>query len=195
MCQHSNPIDCQSLLPRRKLRLTRAFAVLCVTSVSLWGRSPAIGVTKPISGPSSVVFAGDSVTTNRGPAQKGPELAEHPNWLDKGVSGQQSDEVLARFQTDVIDPRGCNASNCPLAETDDPTPSRYERINIWNAWSELYALSQGVSVADYRFALVAEEDHYVPDLPIAGVDLSAAGYAVMTSIEDVMSVISSLSTN
>jgi hypothetical protein len=152
-------------------------------------------VTKPISGPSSVVFAGDSVTANRGPAQKGPELAEHPNWLDKGVSGQQSDEVLARFQTDVIDPRGCNASNCPLAETDDPTPSRYERVNIWNAWSELYALSQGVSVADYHFALFAEGDHNVADLPIAGVDLSAVGYAVMTSIEDVMSVISSLSAN
>jgi hypothetical protein len=35
----------------------------------------------------------------------------------------------------------------------------------------------------------------VPDLPIAGVNLSAAGYAVMTSIDDVMSVISTLSSN
>jgi hypothetical protein len=145
MCQHSDPIDCQSLSPRRKLRLTRAFAVLCVTSISLWGRSPAIGVTKPISGPSSVVFAGDSATANWGAAQKGPEFAEP--------------------------------------------------INTWNAWSELYALSQGISVADYHFALLAEGEHYVPDLPIAGVNLSAAGYAVMTSIDDVMSVISTLSSN
>ena len=34
---------------------------------------------------------------------QGPQFAEHPNWVDKGISGQNSSQVLARFQTDVID--------------------------------------------------------------------------------------------
>lgn len=29
-------------------------------------------------------------------------LAEHPNWIDRGVSGQTGSQVLARFKTDVI---------------------------------------------------------------------------------------------
>jgi lysophospholipase L1-like esterase len=244
MYQQSNPTDCQSVIPRRNLRLTRAFAVLCVASVSAWGSSPAIGETKPVSGPPLVVFIGDSVTANWGTGQEGPEFAEHPNWIDKGVSGQKSDEVLARFQTDVIDlhpeivqilvgtndvypgwpseanaidsaanvqamvqmaqahgihvilatipPWGCNASNCLLAETDDPTSTRYERINIWNAWIELYALSQGIPVVDYHSALLAPDgEHYMPDLTIDGVDPSAAGYVVMTQmVENVVNAIS-----
>lgn len=31
-----------------------------------------------------------------------PEFAEHPNWIDKGIRGQNSSQVLVRFQTDVI---------------------------------------------------------------------------------------------
>jgi hypothetical protein len=96
---------------------------------------------------------------------------------------------------DTLHPCGSNTSNCLSAEADDPTPSRDERPNVWNAWSELYALSQGISVADYRSVLLAEGEHYLPGLPVAGVDLSAAGYAVMTSIEDVVNVISSFCAN
>jgi lysophospholipase L1-like esterase len=198
MCQRRNAIYRQSLTRRRKIDLTLAVAVLYVASVSVCGSSAAITATgqpiKPISAPPSVVFIGDSISVIWGSGQEGPEFAEHPNWIDKGVSGQTSSQVLARFQTDVIDlhpqivhilvgtndvypgwtleptkgsigngidspadveamvqmaqanfvhvilatipPWGCDAANCALAETADPTPSRYDRINIWNAWIE-----------------------------------------------------------
>jgi lysophospholipase L1-like esterase len=246
-----NPVDCQGLIRRRKLDLTRAFAVFCVASVTVWG-SAASAVPKPVYGPPSVVFIGDDVSASWGAGQGGPEFAEHPNWINKGVSGQKSDEVLARFQTDVIDlhpeivhilvgtndvdpswslvpsganaidsaanvesmvrmaqangihvilatilPWGCNASNCLVAETDDPASSRYERINIWNAWIELYALSQGIPVVDYHSALLAPDgEHYLPNLTIDGVDPSAAGYVVMIPmVENVINAISSFYAN
>lgn len=251
MCLHSNPIDCQNLIRRGKLDLTRAFAVFCLASVSIWGNA-AIAVTKPVVGPPLVVFIGDDVSANWGGGQEGLAFAEHPNWINRGVGGQKSDEVLARFQTDVIDlhpevvhilvgtndvypgwslfpsganaidsaanveamvrmaqanhihvilatipPWGCNASSCPLAETDDSTLSRYERIDIWNAWIELYALSQGIPVVDYHSALLGPDgEHYEPDLTMDGVDPSAAGYVVMTPmVKNVIDAISSLYAN
>jgi lysophospholipase L1-like esterase len=195
MCQRRNEIDLESLTRRRKIDLNLAVAVLYVASVSVCGSSAATTATgqpeKPISAPPSVVFIGDSISAIWGSGVEGPEFAEHPNWIDKGVSGQTSSQVLARFQTDVIDlhpqivhilvgtndvypgwtlepsegtagngidspadvesmvqmaqanyvhvilatipPWGCDAANCTLAETADPTQSRYDRINIWNA--------------------------------------------------------------
>ena len=32
-----------------------------------------------------------------------PEWSQHPNWTNKGIVGQNSNQILARFQTDVID--------------------------------------------------------------------------------------------
>jgi acyl-CoA thioesterase-1 len=241
MRQRRNTIDGKAIRRRRKLDQTRAFAVFCVSFVSVWGSSAVIGCTtgqfeKPVSDPPSVVFIGDSITAIWGSGQEGPQFAQHPNWINKGVSGQNSDQVLARFRTDVIDlqpdivhilvgtndvypgwtlvpsdpnaidspanvedmvqmaqangthvilttipPWGCLASNCVLALAADPTPGRYGRINIWNAWIEQYASSQGIPVVDYHSALVAPDgEHYVPDLTLDGVHPSTAGYAVMT---------------
>jgi hypothetical protein len=101
--QHSNAIDRQGLTRRRKLNLARALAVLCVVTVSCWGSSAAIGPTEPFSAPPLVVFIGDGISAIWGAGQEGPEFAEHSNWIDKGVSGQKSDQMLAPFQTDVID--------------------------------------------------------------------------------------------
>jgi lysophospholipase L1-like esterase len=255
MCQRRNAIDRQSPTRSRKIDLTLAFAVLYVASVSVCGSSAAIAATgqpeRPILAPPSVVFIGDSISAIWGSGQEGPEFAEHPNWIDKGVSGQTSSQVLARFQTDVIDlhpkivhilvgtndvypgwtleptegtpgngidspadveamvqmaqanfvhvilatipPWGCDAANCTLAETADPTPSRYGRINIWNAWIEEYALSQGIPVVDYHSALLAPDgEHYVPELTLDGVHPSAAGFVVMTPmVENVINAIAS----
>jgi len=263
MCQHSNAIGCQGITEHRKLDLTRAFAVLCVLSAGVWGIGAPIGCAityseKSLSDPPSlpdppsvpdlpsVVFIGDSITAIWGGA---PEFADQTNWIDKGVSGQNSSQVLARFQTDVIDlnpgivhilvgtndvypgwtlvpsnadainspanveamvrmaqangihiilatipPWGCDASKCAPAEIADPTLSRYERIDSWNAWIEQYALSQGIPVVDYHSALVAPDgEHYVPDLTIEGVHPSAAGFAIMTPmVEQVINELSSL---
>jgi lysophospholipase L1-like esterase len=256
MCRHSNAIDSQALTRRRKIDLARSFVVLFAVAVSVCGCGAAIvgpgQPEKPIPSPSSLVFIGDSISAIWGSGQEGTEFAEHPNWIDEGVSGQNSSQVLARFQADVIDlhpqivhilvgtndvypgwtlvpaqansidspanveamvqmaqangiqvilatipPWGCDASNCTLAETADPTPSRYDRINIWNAWIEEYALSQGIPVVDYHSALLAPDGlHYLPNLTLDGVHPSAAGYVLMTPmVENVVNAISSLHAN
>jgi lysophospholipase L1-like esterase len=58
---------------------------------------------KTITDPPSVVFIGDSITAIWGSGQQGPQFTQHPNWVDKGISGQTSSQVLARFQSDVVD--------------------------------------------------------------------------------------------
>ena len=254
MCQHGNTIDRQGITGHRKLDLTPAFAVFCVVSAGALGIGGPIGCAtahseKSLADPPSVVFIGDSITAIWGSGQEGSEFAEQTNWIDEGVGGQNSSQVLARFQTDVIDlnpgvvhilvgtndvypgwtlvpsnanainsaanveamvqmaqangihiilatipPWGCDASKCAPAETADPTLSRYERIDIWNAWIEQYAFSQGIPVVDYHSALVAPDgEHYVPDLTLEGVHPNATGYVIMTPmVEKVISEISSL---
>jgi lysophospholipase L1-like esterase len=88
---------------RRKLDRIRTLAVLCI-AMSACGCGAATGPTdhlqKAMADPPSVVYIGDSITAIWG---SGPQFAEHPNWVDKGISGQNSSQVLARFQTDVVD--------------------------------------------------------------------------------------------
>jgi hypothetical protein len=43
-----------------------------------------------------VVFIGDDTTANW-------PMGDHPNWINRGVAGDTTDQMLARFQTDVID--------------------------------------------------------------------------------------------
>jgi hypothetical protein len=50
----------------------------------------------PLTKLPKVVFIGDE-TTSYWP------MADHPNWINKGVPGNTTDQMLARFQTDVID--------------------------------------------------------------------------------------------
>lgn len=209
---------------------------------------PKAPVKKAMTDPPSVVFIGDSITALWGSGQE-PQFAEHPSWVDKGISGQTSNEVLGRFQADVVDlhpeivhiligtndvypgwalypsssnainsavnveamvqmaqangihvilatipPWGCAASNCSSAESADPTASRYDRINAWNAWIEQYALSQGIPVVDYHSALLAPDgERYVPEMTIDGIHPSAAGYVVMAPmVEGIINAIAGL---
>ena len=53
-------------------------------------------------GESRVVFLGNSITEGWEGAY--PELfARHPNWLNRGISGQTTEQMLVRFRPDVID--------------------------------------------------------------------------------------------
>jgi lysophospholipase L1-like esterase len=54
--------------------------------------------------PVNVVFMGDSITSFWGPGQPGDSDAftVHPNWINSGVYGETSGQMLARFQNDVI---------------------------------------------------------------------------------------------
>jgi lysophospholipase L1-like esterase len=51
----------------------------------------------------TVIFIGDSITQNWGDGAFGPAFVQNTNWTDKGISGQTSAQVLARFHSDVID--------------------------------------------------------------------------------------------
>jgi lysophospholipase L1-like esterase len=51
----------------------------------------------------NVVFIGDSITINWVAPWAGTSFTQHTNWINKGVVGNNSNQVLARFQTDVID--------------------------------------------------------------------------------------------
>jgi lysophospholipase L1-like esterase len=107
MRPHTNETDPQRRTIRKKRELIQALALLYLASLSVCGCSAAIAAAdhfqKTIPDPPSVVFTGDSITAIWGSGQQGLEFAEHPNWVDKGISGQNSNQLLARFQTDVID--------------------------------------------------------------------------------------------
>jgi lysophospholipase L1-like esterase len=197
----------------------------------------AIASTEP------VVFIGDSITALFAQAGFGqPEWSLHPNWINKGIIGQNSNQILARFQTDVIDlkpsvvvilagtndvypdwtlgpsfvpavflnyidspanieqmvqlaqsagvkvvlatipPWNClDQTKCALATTADPSLSRYQRIDVWNAWLRQYAAENQIAIADYWLAMVAQNgEQYPNDLTFDGVHPSADGFSVMT---------------
>jgi lysophospholipase L1-like esterase len=88
---------------RLKFDRIRALAVLSLAMNACGcgaATVPTDHLQKAMAGSPSVVYIGDSITAIWG---SGPQFAEHPNWVDKGISGQNSSQVLARFQTDVVD--------------------------------------------------------------------------------------------
>lgn len=101
---HSNATHPQHRMKWGKSIRIRAFTVMYVAAVSVCGCGAATNSTvrlqKAMPDLPSVVFIGDSITAIWG---GGPQFAEHPNWVDKGISGQNSSQVLSRFQADVIE--------------------------------------------------------------------------------------------
>lgn len=65
----------------------------------------------------SVVFIGDDGVSSFGTTA----FAQNPNWINKGVDGQTSGQVLARFQTDVINLHP-SIVNIVVGMTDVATP-------------------------------------------------------------------------
>jgi lysophospholipase L1-like esterase len=84
---------------RRKTLAVTAIALLFASGcgVSKIPIAPIEHSTTPV-----VVFIGDSITAIWGSGQEGAQFAEHPTWIEKGISGQNSNQILARFQTDVV---------------------------------------------------------------------------------------------
>jgi lysophospholipase L1-like esterase len=81
----------------KRLALT-AVAMLLASCGTKTPITPAGQTTPPV-----VVFIGDSITALWAAGQEGSQFATHPNWIAKGISGQNSNQIVARFQTDVID--------------------------------------------------------------------------------------------
>ncbi len=107
MCPHRNAADSQPQTTHWKLDPIRAFVVLYLAAIGVCGCSMATAAAdhfqKAIPAPPSVVFIGDSITAIWGSGQQGSQFTHHPNWIDKGISGQNSTQVSARFQSDVVD--------------------------------------------------------------------------------------------
>jgi acyl-CoA thioesterase I len=62
--------------------------------------APAPAAPEP---PLTAVFMGDSITYNWGQPWASPDFAEYPQWTDQGIIGNDSGEMVDRFQADVID--------------------------------------------------------------------------------------------
>jgi len=68
----------------------------------------------------TVVFMGDSITYIWGLSSSSPVFQQHPSWIDAGVGGNTSGQMVARFQEDVI---GRHPSSVViLAGTNDVYP-------------------------------------------------------------------------
>lgn len=55
----------------------------------------------PAQGDQRVVFMGNSIT--EGWPNKDPEFFENPNYINRGIGGQTTPQMLLRFRADVID--------------------------------------------------------------------------------------------
>jgi hypothetical protein len=52
--------------------------------------------------PAVVVFLGDSITINWSAPWAGTTFTSHPTWINEGVTGQNSNQLPARFEADVV---------------------------------------------------------------------------------------------
>jgi lysophospholipase L1-like esterase len=50
----------------------------------------------------TVIFMGDSITYNWGQSWASPDFATHPKWIDAGAVGNDSGQMVDRFQADVV---------------------------------------------------------------------------------------------
>jgi acyl-CoA thioesterase I len=60
-----------------------------------------LGCNPSAGRPAVVVFLGDSVTSNWSASWAGTTFTGHSTWINKGIVGQNSNQLRARFQTDV----------------------------------------------------------------------------------------------
>lgn len=89
---------------RRLLIALLAAALIAVTGCSA-GTSKALHANlaaRGMASTSTVIFMGDSVTYNWGQSWASPDFATHPTWIDAGVVGNDSGQMVDRFQADVI---------------------------------------------------------------------------------------------
>jgi lysophospholipase L1-like esterase len=102
--------------------------------------------------PQKVIFIGDSVTQNWGSGQFGQAFVQNSNWIDKGISGQNSTQVLARFQTDVIDAHPAIVHL--LVGTNDVYPGwQLCQANTINSCANIVAMVALAQAADIRVIL------------------------------------------
>jgi lysophospholipase L1-like esterase len=94
---------------KRSLKIGLAVVVSLLAYLSMTGCSAVKVGTKAkyaqadIHAAPKVVFMGDSITYNYGQRWASTAFAQHPTWTDAGVVGDDSGQMVDRFQTQVID--------------------------------------------------------------------------------------------
>jgi lysophospholipase L1-like esterase len=82
--------------------LTLVLSIVGITGCGSRGTGSQRSFQKPIYAPAKVVFMGDSITYNWGQAWASPDFA-NTTWIDAGVVGDDSGQMVDRFQAQVID--------------------------------------------------------------------------------------------
>jgi hypothetical protein len=186
---HPKPTDGQGWQMWNLHMLTRDFGQLCRYAK----QNAALADSRQ---PVRVVFMGDSITDNW--MNLDPDFWADGR-VDRGISGQTTPQMLARFRQDVIalHPRTGNiesmaelarahgikvilasttpAAAFPWSPDKHPTP----QIVALNDWMQRYARANGFTYVDYYTALATPEGAMKPGLSSDGVHPTAAGYAVM----------------
>jgi len=151
----------------------------------------------PAAGENRVVFYGDSITDAW--IDVTPEFFKGKPYLDRGISGQTTPQMLVRFRQDVIDlnPKVDNfKSMVELARANGIQPvlasilpaSDYKwkpgmepgpKIAAFNVWLKSYAEKNGLVYLDYYSAMVDDKLGLPANLSKDGVHPNPAGYAIM----------------
>jgi hypothetical protein len=79
-----------------------AFAAGCASGGNSVNSRNTEHFKKSIPSPLSVVFIGDSISFYWGQSAMTLAFAEHPNWNDQGLIGQNSSQLMLRFADDVV---------------------------------------------------------------------------------------------
>ena len=96
---------CPQLLPKRVLLAILSMAAF-FANAETWPRyeryeEANTALSRPESGNPRVVLMGDSITDNW--IRTSPAFFEQNGYIDRGISGQTSGQMLLRFRADVID--------------------------------------------------------------------------------------------
>src|SRR3984885_8923075 len=141
-----------------------------------------------------VVFYGDSITDGWGRRPNTGEFFPGKPYVNRGISGQTTPQMVVRFRQDVINLHpaavvilaGTNdvagntgpitpAADYPWKHGLTPAP----KIKALNDWLKGYCVTHSVTYLDYYSALVGDDGGMKPGTSFDGVHPNAAGYAIM----------------
>src|ERR1700733_5819585 len=145
-------------------------------------------------GEERVVFYGDSITDGWGRGVGRGDFFPGKPYVNRGISGQTTPQMVVRFRQDVIDLHpaavvilaGTNdvagntgpmtpAADYPWKHGLTPAP----KIKALNDWLKGYCVTHSVTYLDYYSALVGDDGGMKSGLSFDGVHPNAAGYAIM----------------
>jgi lysophospholipase L1-like esterase len=164
----------------------------------------------PAAGEQRVVFMGDSITDGWGRRPKTGQFFPGKPYINRGISGQTTPQMLIRFQQDVVALHP--AAVVILAGTNDiagntgpSTPQMIEdnfksmadiasangikvqpvaEIRELNTWIKNYCAAHSYTYLDYYDSLTDTKGAMLPGDSFDGVHPTEKGYAIMTPLAE-----------